>query len=107
MLVEIEKNIKQVVTIDIELPYYYKHVLSTGDRFGDGMSVVYGKIEDTKCSTIQETSRNDVDTYEIEIERYLSIKTSGLSSYFSDYYKSNKDEYDGVKESCKNFLNKL
>lgn len=107
MLVEIEENIKQVVTIDIELPYYYKHVLSTGDRFGDGMSVVYGKIEDTKCSTIQESFYNNVYTYEIEIERYLSIKTSGLSSYFSDYYKSNKDEYDGVKESCKNFLNKL
>ena len=107
MLVEIEKNIKQVVTIEIELPYYYKHVLSTGDRYGDGMSVVYGKIEDTKCSTIQETSRNNVDTYEIEIERYLSIKTSGVSSYFSDCYKSNKDEYDGVKDSCKKFLDKL
>lgn len=107
MLVEIEENIKQVVTIDIELPYYYKHVLSSGDRFGDGMAVVYGKIEDTKCSTIQETSRNNVDTYEIEIERHISIKLSGLSSYFSDYYKSNKDEYDGVKDRCKKFLDKL
>ncbi len=107
MLVEIKENIKRVVTIDIELPYYYKHELSTGDEFGDGMTVVYGKIEDTKCSTIQETSRNNVDTYEIEIEKYNSIKTSGISSYFSDYYKSNKDEYDGVKDSCKKFLDKL
>ncbi len=50
MEVEITKRIEQVEVIDVELPYYYQHDLSSD--YGD--CIVYGKIEEHVCTTIQE-----------------------------------------------------
>ena len=102
MQVEITKQVQQVEIIEVELPYYYKH-----DLMSDyGNSVIYGKIEEKLCTSIQENKNYDgEEKYEIEKEEHHSIKNSGLSSYFDKKYKSNKEEFEAVKERCMSFLN--
>ena len=102
MQVEITKQIPQVEIIEVELPYYYKHDLMSD--YDD--SVIYGKIEEKLCTTIQETKNYDGEKkYEIEKEEHHSIKNSGLSSYFDKKHKSNKEEFEAVKLRCLSFLN--
>lgn len=102
MQVEITKQIPQVVIIEVELPYYYKYDLMSD--YGD--SVIYGKIEEKLCTSIQETKNYDGEKkYEIEKEKHHSIENSGLSSYFDKKHKSSKEEFEEVKERCMSFLN--
>ena len=100
--VEITKQVPQVEIIEIELPYYYKHDL-TSDY---GKSVIYGKIEEKVCTSIQETQKYDgEDQYEIESQEHHSIKNSGLASYFNEEHKSSKEEFEAVKLRCLRLLN--
>ena len=102
MQVEITKQVPQVEIIEVELPYYYKHDLTSD--YGD--SIIYGKIEEKLCTSIQETKNyGGEEKYEIEKEEHHSIKNSGLSSYFDKKYKSTKEEFEAVKERCLSFLN--
>lgn len=102
MQVEITKQITQLEIIEVELPYYYKHDLMSD--YGD--SVIYGKIEEKLCTSIQETKNYDgEEKYEIEKEEHYSIKNSGLSCYFDTKHKSSKEEFESVKERCLSFLN--
>lgn len=89
--IELTKQVQEIVIIEVELPYYYKHDLMS--EYGD--SVIYGKIEEKSSVSIQE----------IEKEEYDSIKNANLSSYFEKRYKSNKEEFDFAKERCLSFLN--
>ena len=103
MQIEITKYVPQIEIIEAELPYYYKHDLNL-DNYGE--SVIYGKIDDIQCTSIQETNDyNGKEKYEIEKEKYHSIKYSGLNSYFGEKYKSNKEEFEAAKERCLLFLN--
>lgn len=102
MQVEITKQVPQTEIIEVELPYYYKHDLMS--YCGD--SIIYGKIEEKLHTSIQETKNDDgEEKYEIEKEEYCLIKNSGLSSYFDKKHRSNKEEFEAVKERCLSFLN--
>lgn len=102
MQAEITKQVPQVEIIEVEFPYYYKHDLMSD--YGD--SVIYGKIEEKMCTSIQETKNHDgEEKYEIEKEEHHSIKNSGLSSYFDKKHQSSKEEFEAVKERCLSFLN--
>lgn len=101
MQIEITKEIQQIEVIEVELPYYYKHDLISDHND----SVIYGKIEENTCTSIQETKNYDGDEkYEIEKEEYYSIKNSGFSCYFDEKFKSTKEEFELVKKRCTAFL---
>ena len=101
MKIKLIKQIPQIVEIEVELPYYYKHDLM--DDYGD--SIIYGKIEEKLHTSIHETQRYDgKKTYEIEKEEHYSIANSGLSSYFDEEHLSGKEEFEAVKERCLLFL---
>lgn len=100
MKIEIEKKVTQIEIIEVEFPYYYKHNLMSD--YGD--CVIYGKIEEKLCTTIEESNRNNIEKFVIEKEEYTSIKNSGLSCYFNKEYKSNKEEFEDAKERCLSFL---
>jgi hypothetical protein len=101
MKVAITKNIPQVEIIEIEFPYYYRYDLTAGYR----NSVIYGKIEEKLCTSIQEKNHHDgKETYEVEKEEHCYIKNSGLSSYFDKEHNSSKEEFESVKARCLSFL---
>mgnify|MGYP001283798686 FL=1 len=101
MEITLIKQIPQEVIVEVELPYYFKHDLS--DDYSE--SIIYGKIEEELYTTIHETESWDGrKSYEIEKEEHVSIARRGLSSYFEDEHKSNKKEYEAVKERCLLFL---
>ncbi len=102
MKIKLIKQIPQEETIEVELPYYYKHDLM--DDYGD--SIIYGKIEEKLHTSIHETKRYDgKEAYEIEKEKHVSIALRGLSSYFEDEHQSSREEFEAVKERCLLFLN--
>ena len=88
MKIEITINIKKKEVIDVELPYYYKQDLF----LDDGYSIIYGKIEEDKCTAIQisKSFRGNSSTYELEVE---VAKPASSSCYFDDKYKSSETEY--------------
>ena len=102
MKITLIKQIPQEETIEVELPYYYKH-----DLMNDyGESIIYGKIEEKLHTSIHETERYySKETYEIEKKEHYSIETSGLATYFEDEHQSSREEFEAVKERCLSFLN--
>lgn len=100
MKIEITKQVSVIETIEIELPYYYKYNL--GSDYGTVVS--YGKIEEKRCTSIEEIQCNNEEKYEIEKEEYESIKNSGFACYFEQKYTSTKEEYEAVKQRCLLFL---
>ena len=105
MEIEIIEIIQKEKTIEVELPYYYKHDLSD-DR---DSTIIYGKIDLNIHTTIKE--REDYSTgkreYEIERESHSSIKNSGLASYFKPEHKSQQLDHEEVKERALAFLRDL
>ena len=100
--IKIKKQIPQIEIIEVELPYYYKHIIT--DYYGD--LIIYGKIEETLCTTIDECKSGAyIKSYEIEKEKHSSIENSGLSDYFGEEYQSSREEFEAVKERCLLFLN--
>jgi len=104
MKIEITERIDTIKIIDIELPYYYEHDLSSEHS----TCITYGKITETKCTTIQESFGYGKDvTYEIQEEYHVSIKKSGLASYFKSEYQSCKEDYEAVKDRALKLLNNI
>lgn len=91
MKLEITRKIEQRETINIELPYYYKHDLLIDDMD----SVIYGKIEEKQCTRIwvRDDYRGSV-SFEIEVEERGA---ASKSCYMTDEHKSNEDEYLAAK----------
>ena len=101
METRIKRLIPQEKTIEVELPYYYKHYLM--DDYGD--SIIYGKIEEKLHTSIHETERYDgKEIYEIEKEKHILIENSTLWGYFREEYQSSREEFEAVKDSCLLFL---
>lgn len=95
MKIEITTTKRVKKTIDIEFPYYYKDDLMSD--YGD--TVIYGKIMTDYEITIKENeSYSGVKSYEIE-------KDSRSDCYFTDEYKSSKEEFEAVKVRALAFLN--
>lgn len=86
------KRIKEI--IDIDFPYYYEHDLMTD--YGD--NVIYGKILPEYEITIQEKDLYD-DKKSYEIEKRLPS-----NCYFTQEYKSSKEEFEAVKLRALKFL---
>ena len=104
MKVEIKETVSVVKTIDVDLPYYYKHEFDT--MTGD--TVIFGKIMEDKSIAIKESGTyQGAETYEVEIEEHLSIKTSGLDSYFNEQYKSSEAEFLEAKERMMEFMKQI
>ena len=96
MKIEITKYDPVKYEIDIDFPYYYIH-----DLYSDyGDSVIYGKItSDKKEVTIHEDIEfNGHKTYKIGVD-------SMSDSYFDSEHKSNKKEFECVKQKALDFLN--
>ena len=92
MKLEITKRVEQRETIEISLPHYFKHdlMLDTSD------TVIYGKIEEKRCTKIQ-IARCGTD---IEIE--ISIEARPARQYgccMTDEYASDEAEYLRAKET--------
>jgi hypothetical protein len=88
------KRVKE--TIDVDFPYYYKQDLCSD--YSD--TVIYGKIMGEFEVTIKEDeSYNGKISYEIE-------KCFRSDYYFTDEYKSSKEEFEAVKIRALEFLNK-
>ena len=99
---EIEINVISKIKkkININLPYYYEHNLSS-DRYD---SVLYGKICEKETTTIQITNQylHDVISYEIEIAKCNPAKND---SYFTDEHKSSESEYLAAKAKVQTAIN--
>lgn len=102
MEITLIKQIPQIETIEVELPYYYKYDLM--DDYSD--LIIYGKIEEKLHTSISETKRYDgKEVYEIGKEEHSSIENSGLSDRFDEDHQSTREEFEAVKERCLSFLN--
>jgi len=110
MKVEIIKRVEVSEFIDVELPYYYKFSMDLDfeSENYETVNTIYGKIEETKATTIDESSRYNGDSkFTIEVENYYSIKLSGNSCYFAEEYKSTKEEYEAAKLRAMEFINAI
>lgn len=87
MKIEIEETSKKKKIVEIELPYFYKHVID----LEHGEVVIFGKIEEKKHTTISEKENGVNFEYELEVEEIKNF--INLSSYFSDEHKSNEAEF--------------
>lgn len=90
--------------MEIELPFFYKYDFS--DNFSE--TVRYGKIEENLSTSIEEIKIDDVvNEYKIEKYKHESIRNSAISLYSEEKYKSNKDEFEAVKQRCLSFLSEF
>lgn len=94
MKIEIIETVEKTKIIDADLPYYYRHLLDN--------CTIYGKIEETKRTTID--VYDSEQKFEMEVKYHYSIKNSGLSSYFAEEHKSSEKEYIEAREKAKKFL---
>lgn len=92
MKLEITRNIEHKETIEIEFPYYYKHDL----MLDDADSVIYGKIEEKRQTTIHVgyDYRSKERSFELEMQ---DIPAAVLSCYMTDKHKSSEYEYLDAK----------
>lgn len=88
-------------TVNIEFPYYYKQDLCLDNC----NSVIYGKITENGCTSIQITREYDTDDmqYELEIEKGLPGQRFGC--YFASEYISSEAEYLDAKSKMTEALN--
>lgn len=95
MKLEITRKIEHTETIDIEFPYYYKNDLMPDDS----SSIIYGKIEEMRHTSIcirHHDLRNE-DSYEIEIKEEHA---SNFSCYMVEKYKICESEYLAAKKTA-------
>jgi hypothetical protein len=106
MIVKISKQRSVTSEIDVEIPYYFKHDL--GDAVGkEGHDIIYGKIEETQTTTIQEIIERNEKSYAIAVEKYNSIESSGNASYFEAEHKSSEKEFKQALQSAKTFIEEV
>jgi hypothetical protein len=92
MRLEIIRKIDQKETIEIELPYYYKHDLMSD--YSD--SVIYGKVEEKLHTAIKISYiYQGGSCFELESEKR---NASYMSCYMTDEFKISEKEYLSAKE---------
>lgn len=103
MKIEITRTIREVIEIEVDIPYYYKHEI----REDNYESITYGCIENNQCIAIEEYVRyhDDHTHYTMECEKYSSIKNSGLASYFEPKHKSTQQEFEDARKRMLEFIN--
>lgn len=94
MKVEIKIQRSEVITIDVELPYYYEQNIDTD--YSD--TAIYGRIEEKNHVSIKEdTDMYGKKSFEIEVSEHNSIKATGLGCYFNPKYSSNQNAFDSAR----------
>lgn len=96
MKIEVTKTLKSTDTIEVDLPYYYRHDLLTDHAD----CIIYGKIEEDKHTSIQinqQYSCSQSFSVEIEIE---NTSWFSLSCYLSNEYKSDEKTYTDAKNKA-------
>lgn len=103
MKLEIRRNIPQVETIEIELPYYCKRKVKD---FEYSTTIVYHKIEKLTSISITETTECDYDEafYEIRKDEHFSVQNSFLVDYYDKIIPSTKEEFEEVKSRLMTFI---
>ncbi len=88
MKLEITRKIETKETIEIELPYYYKHdlMLDSDD------SVIYGKVEEKKHTAIHVSRWGKC--FDLEVEER---NAASFACYMTDEYKGCEAEYLAAK----------
>lgn len=92
MKLEIIRKIEQKETIEIDLPYYFKHNLG----LDEADVVIYGKVDENRCANIKIGYGYGSHSHEFE----LSIEdrpASAYGCYMTDDYKSSEAEYLAAK----------
>lgn len=92
MKLEITRKAECKETVEIELPYYYKHDL----MLDEADVVIYGKVEEKRCTTIKVSYGYSSRSTEFE----LSIEdrqAAAYGCYMADEYKSSEAEYLAAK----------
>lgn len=92
MEIEIEIINKKKKMVDIEFPYFYKHII----HLDDGEVVIFGKIERDKVTTISEKEIGNNFEYEFAVEEIRNF--INISAYFSDEHKSSEEEFMSAKK---------
>jgi hypothetical protein len=96
--VERQENVKDI--IDVTFPHYFK---DCGD-----VTFSYGKIEETRVTSISEIIDEGDETIEVTIERYMHISEHPYITIFLDKkYQSTKAEFENAKIRATMFLKKL
>lgn len=91
MLVEITKTVRTRETVEVTLPYFYKHDL----MLDECDSVIYGKIDEKERCSIRVTYQGNKTHVEIERNQ---VNWHSVGCYLADEYKSNAEEYAKAKE---------
>ena len=99
MKIEVTTTKRVKESIEVKFPYYYIHNLTNCDY--EKKSVIFGKKTESEEITIHEIIR-DKKNYIYEIE-----KDTRNDSYFSDEYKSTKEQYEKAEKRLKQFLKNI
>lgn len=105
MEIEISKHKLITEKINVELPYYFWHNLSSEED----ETILYGKIDLNQSVMITRKTINYYKNIEfnLEINKYESISSSGLGNYFSLGYKCNERAFESMLSELKHFVNNL
>jgi hypothetical protein len=92
MKFEITRMVEHKETVEVDLPFYYKHDL----MLDEADVVIYGKVEEKQCTTIKISHRysNLSNEFELSIE---NRPASAYGCYITDEYKSNEVEFLAAK----------
>ncbi len=90
MKLEITRKVEHKETVEIDLPYYFKHDLMLDDED----VVIYGKVEEKQCTTIKVSYGSRRNEFELNIENWPA---SAYGGYMTDEYKSTEAEYLAAK----------
>lgn len=95
MKIEITKTVKQVETIEVELPCYFKQEIELFHK----SEIVYVKMDENLCTVINEVKNtHGKEGYEVKKQKLESIEYSDFSFYFNTYLKSSEQEFESAKE---------
>jgi len=88
MKLEITKYVQTKEVIEIEFPYYFQHDL----MLDEDNCIIYGKIEESKCTkiTIHDRFRDYSHEYTLEIEE---VNAARFASYMVEKHKSCEREF--------------
>ena len=95
MRVKTIKNTQTEEFIDVELPYYYKHDMSSKSY----TYIIYGKIMKDREHAIMEEKGPYKTNYEISSET-----GTVCDSYLSTVYESSEKEYESAKKRALSFI---
>lgn len=99
MKIEITETIRTKKTIELELPYYYKHDL----MMDHCDSIIYGRIDAEHVCSVQLTTAYSDGALSVELQR-KQTSWANYSCYLRDEFKSNESEFKKAKATAIEFV---